>query len=382
MTTTRSGMSQRALEHIVDDLLGAGGDPDHPARLIAVEAGCTEPADICQIAPADIDAMNLTDSNGDPVFPPLALKKKFPALLRMVSIQTPTNRGNTFWMSVTEATFKTFLVSPGNIPTVGAPPTVTAMIAPNPTTPADDFAKGSRRSVSDYKAFRDRKMWNQWNRHLLATGNDHGILNVFNSTYTPGTAEEIALFEKQEKFAFSVFTSTLQEATATEILRRYANPTDTARFGKAQALYANLCTAMTSGNAGENTLKSIENDLEELRLDKNWTKTVASFVTRVGHLIKDHRELSDPTVHTDPWYIKKLDETFSKHPEMSSYITTLKTQSAVIARHTGTAPAAALTYLDHYNDLMEHATAIDGRNAKNRVVKRNQNVNNANNQNQ
>jgi hypothetical protein len=56
-----------------------------------------------------------------------------------------------------------------------APPTAAALAATAAAAASANFEKGTRRSVADYKIFRDRKTWNQFQRGLLATAHMHGV---------------------------------------------------------------------------------------------------------------------------------------------------------------------------------------------------------------
>jgi hypothetical protein len=59
-----------------------------------------------------------------------------------------------------------------------------AMATATATSASSNFEKGTRRSVSDYKVFRDRKTWNQFQRGLLATAHMHGVGDILDPTMT------------------------------------------------------------------------------------------------------------------------------------------------------------------------------------------------------
>ncbi len=244
-------------------------------------------------------------------------------------------------------------------------PGTTTYVPPPPPAPtlslAQEFTKGVRRSISDYKTFREKRQWNQWNRSLRATGMAHGIDNIFDNTYTAVAANQVSLFNEQKKFAMSVFTSTLQEPESVSILRKYTDPNDATKFGDAQALYDELVTAMTQVQVGRAQVLELEKQFQNLRIDKDWTKTIAAFVTRVGHMIADHQGLVDRTLYPDSWYIARLNECLSTQREMRLYIHTLESQVQAIATATSTAPAAA-NYNTHYHNVMQHALIIDQQN--------------------
>ena len=69
-----------------------------------------------------------------------------------------------------------------------------------------------------------------------------------------------------------------------------------------------------------------------MRLNKTWTKTVSTFVTAVLHLIRDHKEATQG-IHTDDYYIEKLNATFFEHKDMAAHIQTMETHDAMLSRH-------------------------------------------------
>ena len=347
------------LGYVLSNVLQAGIDADNVYRLIFESSGVQSITDVLMLEENDIDTLTMQDSNGDIVEASLTNKRAI-LWLRDYAATFPSDQSEVYWMSTTAATYNAFRRR--HVATLSAlrtMPTTTTVTVPTTTTtsPADEFQKGTRRSVSDYKPFREKRQWNQWNRMLVSTGTDHGIENVFDQNYVPGNQAERDLFMRVKKFAMSVFTSTLMEAESLTILRRYSDPNDNTRYGDAQALYADLVATMTTGAPGRALVRMLEDDLATLRLDRQWPKTISLFVTKVSHLISDHQGLVDRTHYPDSYYITKLDECLSTNREMRSYITTLKTQSEAIARATRTAPREP-TYLKHLYDVQQHATVV------------------------
>eukprot|EP00977_Amphora_coffeiformis_P023269 scaffold12787_cov96-Amphora_coffeaeformis.AAC.1 len=91
---------------------------------------------------------------------------------------------------------------------------------------AEEFAKGGRRSVSDYTAFSNREGWSKWQRALLGTALDHKTEKVLDYQYIPDPNDTDAceLFDSQKRLMYSVFTKTITEPSAVDILRNYSNP--------------------------------------------------------------------------------------------------------------------------------------------------------------
>ena len=257
-------------------------------------------------------------------------------------------------------------------PQVAAP---TAVHAPYPTlvsqgvptapsthyvlTRTQEFEKGGRRSSSDYPKLASREQWPKWHRALLGNAMEHKCEQVLNTSYVPDPTDmdEVELFKCQQRFMFSVFSKTLTEGKATDILREYSDPKVPQKFGDAQRIYADLVdfyegTAMTRVSAA-----SIDTKLTTLRLNKLWTKTVSTFIITVSHLIRDHKEAT-AGIQPDHYYIEKLNATLSEHKDMSTHIQNLATQESMIQRRMG-AHVAPITYEDHLRELTEYATLLD-----------------------
>ena len=223
---------------------------------------------------------------------------------------------------------------------------------------AADFDKGGRRSVSDYSTFSNKEQWSKWNRQLVGQVLDHKCECVLNPNYAPdpNDSDEVSLFDSQQRFMFSVFTKTLTEPKAQDILRKYSNPRQPT-FGDAQSVYADLVDHFEGGAVGRVSVNSLETKLTTIRLNKTWTKSVSSFVTHVSGLIQTHKDLTQG-VHDDNYYIEKLNATFEEHKDMNSQIKTLETQENVLQRRLGH-HVPPKTYDDQLHELTEYATTLD-----------------------
>ena len=69
------------------------------------------------------------------------------------------------------------------------------------------FLRSIKRSPSDYNKFKDDSRWKQWNRHLKATANSHGLGHVLTPSYVPLDDADQELFNHQNTFMYSVFES-------------------------------------------------------------------------------------------------------------------------------------------------------------------------------
>ena len=84
---------------------------------------------------------------------------------------------------------------------------------------AMEFAKGTKRSFTDLKHFKEASQWNTWHRHLISTARAQGIARVYDLAYTPVTVEEEKLYKLQNEFAFSRLELAIHTADGKLFLR-------------------------------------------------------------------------------------------------------------------------------------------------------------------
>jgi hypothetical protein len=126
------------------------------------------------------------DANGDEMFFTLA-KTEMQRLLAVAIFwdnlvaQTPGGVPDVLeWSTFTDAT----LYETMRNATAGKSRVAPLQRMPITGTTGTNFEKGTRRSVSDYKVFRDRKTWNQFQRGLLATAHMHGVGDILDVNST------------------------------------------------------------------------------------------------------------------------------------------------------------------------------------------------------
>jgi hypothetical protein len=179
----------------------------------------------------------------------------------------------------------------------------------------------------------------------------------------PTIPAELDLWEVKESFLFSVFTMDLVEPTAAEIIRRYSEP-GTSEFGLSHMIYPDLKNAMEKGVSGKLRLETLEADISKTFLDKHWTKGVAAYMTRIGHLLSHHFQLRDASVYANSWYLSKLNASFKYHTEMRQHISTLEAQQDEMHRIltesvAGYTAPTSISYQEHYDKLLAHGHVVD-----------------------
>ena len=96
MSTTRG----QVLAHIVNELLGAEGDVNHPAWLLVNAAGVMSPSELMLIDSDEMDVLHLKDSHGVVVGLTLGLKKRILVLEFVYWNRNKADQVLTFWQTL------------------------------------------------------------------------------------------------------------------------------------------------------------------------------------------------------------------------------------------------------------------------------------------
>ena len=164
----------------------------------------------------------------------------------------------------------------------------------------------------------------------------HDLDDILDPNFVPtaGDQAQLDLFNKKQKFAFAVFTHTLKESSAAEIVHCYSI-LDTASYGNAQGLYTDLIAHMQEGITVTLSSEQIEEEINGMQLDKNWSKTTEAFINRMSHLFSDHQNVVDADMYPDSWYIKKLQNSLNFCEEFHNHFMNRKATHNQLAQITG-----------------------------------------------
>ena len=99
-------------------------------------------------------------------------------------------------------------------------------------------------------------------------------------------------------YTFSVYTDSLLEAKASNLVRHYLGKAAGSKEGDAQSLYQDLLFLFEQGIAAQTNHVNLEQQLLTLCLDRSWTKSIVSFLTHFLHLLEELKELHEPNDFT------------------------------------------------------------------------------------
>jgi hypothetical protein len=112
-----------------------------------------------------------------------------------------------------------------------------------------DFAKGIKRDRTQYEILKDERQFETWYLGFIIMARSHDILDVFDDTYVP-TADDKALFEKKQYYAYTVLHHTLKIDMGKIMVRKHKDTGDAQKLWrkstKAQILSTDLLSWITS----------------------------------------------------------------------------------------------------------------------------------------
>ena len=381
-STTHAAFKKTQLDHVIDIILEAGGDPDHVFCRIADFYPVDNVQDYVNIDRNELDNMNLMKSTStNPLTITHFMKKRILSLKGFW--QCWGDNMTMDWTTLTAQNFEEYLVTdsgPATTPTATTPPVAatapvdvlaitsavtTAMLAQTPMSRTDMFMK-NKGGADEVKPLKEPKQWNTWQCTFLSIAHAYDFKDVTNISYVPDPVDTDActVFELQKKYAFGILVTTIKESSALPIIRKYSNP-NAAHYGDAQLLYDDLVSHYTKGLTGSQHLEIIECELDELCLDTKWGKTCKSFLDMVDNHLKDHQGIApDPMQFPNSWYITCLNRTLKPHTTLYQYIVNHQLQAMSIANHLGTTSAMTISYESHIETVRIFCQTIDHSNCK------------------
>ena len=169
------------------------------------------------------------------------------------------------------------------------PPILTPSVAPTSNTDAALFHKGNKRDISVYPVLKDILSFSTWKLKFTALATKDGLSRILEPSYIPGTDPEKHLFSAQQQFLFAVFTQTLVDPTAKDILQRHQATTD------AQKIYSELVSAATNSACATLAKQEILKFLTSDKLDHSWKGTHDGFILHWCSQLRQFEEICTPS---------------------------------------------------------------------------------------
>ena len=334
------------LDHLLDVILDAGGDPDHAARWVADLYPTDNVQDYINITEMDFSALTLTKSNNiDVLTLPSALKRRI--LSTKGFWQNWGDNSTRDWTMLSLDNFEEYLVTNSrpnaSLQTTTAPTTATDVTAitnaistamlVKPLTGRVDLFMKNKGGGDDVKPLKEPKQWNTWQQTFLSVAHSYDFMDTTDISYSPDSLDhdEVKLFELKQKHAFTILVVNVKEPSVLPIVCKYADLNAT-HYGNAQLLYYDIVAHYTQGLTARQHLEIIERELDDVRLDTKWGKTCESFLNLVDNKLKDHQGIApNPMQFLDSWYIPRLNHTIEPHTTLYQFIVNHQMQTDAIA---------------------------------------------------
>ena len=207
------------------------------------------------------------------------------------------------WTKITMDKFDLFRANISYTPRFGSLSTLTFKTPITPASsssstphhvqsPADIFKRGIKRDPSVFPALKDEKLNDQWHRSFANQARAQDISDVLDTTYTPSTAADVALFEEKQKYLYAVLEAKVETAKGKSIVRSYESTYD------AQKAYAALMAHhLKSTKASLNSIKILEYITSAKIGDGSWHGTAENFVLNWQEQVRLYERLVPLTDH-------------------------------------------------------------------------------------
>jgi hypothetical protein len=136
-----------------------------------------------------------------------------------------------------------------------------------------ELKKGIKRDPASFAVLKDNKQWDSVHRTLKAQTCYQDVDDVLHSSYIPNKAEDIALFDKQQKYMYLVLKRILQTDEGKVIVCSH----DADR--NAQLIYAEFLQVMTQSTEAMMDSGELLSYLTTTKIsDDSWRGTTKAFV--------------------------------------------------------------------------------------------------------
>ena len=353
MTLTRT-QGENALKHVVITVLNQ--PIDGPLMLSLTNALIDHISDLTSINANDIEDLKYPTSDGtlSKIGPGhRGMLRCFCAFVRYRYAQSLPIGDD--WTGITQEEFDEFRTSSHydgtmfGISSVSNPglPGLPSTPSTRPRDPVAEFKRGIKRDTSLFPVFKEDKQWDNWRRTTNAQGRAQDVAEVLDSTYTPTTAEDKALFKEKQTYMFAVFEKTLMTDQGKAYVREFEKEAD------AQSIYRRISEhALTSTKASIEASAILTYITSSKLGDGLWRGSTHSYCLNWQNQVRLYEDQVSTAEHfSDSQKRSILQNAVFSVPELRA----VKTQ----ADHLKTLNGQELTYPDYVKLLLSAAQTYD-----------------------
>ena len=239
------------------------------------------------------------------------------------------------WFSLTSVTFATWRSTydpQAASKTGGTAPTGSHTV----TTALDNYQKGIKRDVSEYKHLKEDKYWLNFRRQLLLTALTQGVGRIFDLTFDPKTltGTDATLYMEQNTFCYKVLIAIVQTSTGRTYIRQHAEDHD------ANAVFREMTAYYTTSRVADTAVTTLKATISDFRFDSNWTNGAVAFINKWKTLVMDLDEVQERPTDPDEkkrWISTSLKPNTEMTQSLDTYDTIARQVSPLLqATSTGT----------------------------------------------
>jgi hypothetical protein len=195
MSSTRSHNPTTALIHLLE---GVFKSEDDIFGKVFKQNGIQSTTDLLELSESDISTLSYEFKEGKPLRLNFQFRKRLSNVIAWYREQDEPTVAS--WFTLSLESFEAWREV--RILRLNESNSIAAIPAAHVSNAAENFQKSVKRSLSDYKEFRDDKYWHQWDSGFRITINAHALESVLDDSYVPATADDQALFDNVQKFVF------------------------------------------------------------------------------------------------------------------------------------------------------------------------------------
>jgi hypothetical protein len=108
--------------------------------------------------------------------------------------------------------------------------------------PLSDYRRGVRRDQNAFRALKEDKQCDSWQRGTIAQARAQDLSEILDSNFVPATSKATELFVEKQKVFYAFFDKVLLTDKGKLLVRQYASTFDTQKVFCDLTVYANTST--------------------------------------------------------------------------------------------------------------------------------------------
>ena len=145
-----------------------------------------------------------------------------------------------------------------------------------------NFIKGVKRDKSQYPELKDERHFENWKRSFVAIAKSHRIDEVFDPLYVPTTPEDIEVFAKKQKFAYTFLDEKICTDMGKTLVRKHEVT------GNAQLIWAEFVHDAKLSTKAQINSSDILSWITSAKFDSTWRGTSHGFILYWINKVKDY----------------------------------------------------------------------------------------------